>query len=176
MLRTLLEERFGLKTHKEDRPVSAYTLLAARPGSPQRLMHMADPASRTPCLSSKGAAGSGPGTQVLTCQNITMAQFADQLLYMGTGNNWPVLDSTGLAGGWDFTLTYGSRSIAATFAGAPPADAPAAADPSGGFTLFEAIERQLGLKLEMQKRSAEVLVIDHIEQKNLRITSGVFRK
>jgi uncharacterized protein (TIGR03435 family) len=166
MLRSLLEERFGLKAHTEERPVSAYALVAAKSGSPQRLMKKADPASRTHCSRSNGAAGSPPGTQVMTCQNITMAQFADQLLYMGTGNSWPVLDSTGLAGGWDFTMTYAGRSIAATFAGAPPAgDAPAAADPSGGFTLFEAIERQLGLKLEIQKRPMPVTVIDQLEER-----------
>jgi uncharacterized protein (TIGR03435 family) len=40
-----------------------------------------------------------------------------------------------------------------------------ASDPSGAVTLFEAIEKQLGLKLEKQKRPASVLVIDHVEQK-----------
>jgi uncharacterized protein (TIGR03435 family) len=38
-------------------------------------------------------------------------------------------------------------------------------DPSGGLTIFEAVEKQLGLKLEKQKRSVQVTVIDHIEQK-----------
>jgi uncharacterized protein (TIGR03435 family) len=48
----------------------------------------------------------------------------------------------------------------------PPGDAAAAAsDPSGAITLFEAIEKQLGLKLEAQKRPVKVLVIDHAEQK-----------
>ena len=166
MLRSLFEERFGLKTHTEERPLSAYTLMAAKPGSPQRLMKKADPASRTHCIRSNGTSGSPPGTQILTCQNITMAQLAEQLLYMGPGLDWPVLDSTGLEGGWDFTLTY-SRTIPATFVGAPPAggDVAAASDPMGGFTLSEAIERQLGLKLEMQKRPMPVTVIDRLEEK-----------
>jgi uncharacterized protein (TIGR03435 family) len=38
-------------------------------------------------------------------------------------------------------------------------------DPNSGSSLSEAIEKQLGLKLEMQKRPLPVLVIDHIEQK-----------
>jgi len=42
-----------------------------------------------------------------------------------------------------------------------PADA---ADPIGGYTIFEAVEKQLGLKLEPQKRSEPVIVIDHLEQ------------
>ena len=37
--------------------------------------------------------------------------------------------------------------------------------PSGAVSLFDAMTRQLGLKLEMQKRPTPVLVIDHIEQK-----------
>ena len=47
-----------------------------------------------------------------------------------------------------------------------PADAPAAAsDPNGAVTLFEAIDKQLGLKLQAQKRPVSILVIDHVEQK-----------
>jgi uncharacterized protein (TIGR03435 family) len=45
------------------------------------------------------------------------------------------------------------------------ASAPDAAEPSGAITLFEAIEKQLGLKLEQAKRPAQVLVIGHIEPK-----------
>jgi uncharacterized protein (TIGR03435 family) len=40
-----------------------------------------------------------------------------------------------------------------------------ASDPSGSYTIFEAMERQLGLKLEKQKRPIQVFVIDHLEQK-----------
>jgi uncharacterized protein (TIGR03435 family) len=40
-----------------------------------------------------------------------------------------------------------------------------ASDPSGSLTLFEAIEKQLGLKLEMQKRPEPVVIIDHLEEK-----------
>lgn len=160
MLRSLLEERFGLKTHIEERPVTTYSLLTAKPGSLPK-MKKADPASRTHCIRSNGPAGSPPGTQALTCQNITMTQFADQLRNQGPGLNWPVLDSTALAGGWDFTLTFSTAPIA----GSGAADAGVAPDPSGGFTLFEAIERQLGLRLEMQKRPMPVTVIDHLEEK-----------
>ena len=41
---------------------------------------------------------------------------------------------------------------------------PIASDPTGGMTLFEAIEK-VGLKLEKRKREMPVIVIDHIEQK-----------
>jgi uncharacterized protein (TIGR03435 family) len=41
----------------------------------------------------------------------------------------------------------------------------AIADPTGARSLADAIRQQLGLKLELQKRAATVLVIDHVEQK-----------
>ena len=52
--------------------------------------------------------------------------------------------------------------------GAPPPGAAAtvaASDPVGGTSLFDAIDKQLGLKLEAQKRTYPVFVIDHIEEK-----------
>jgi uncharacterized protein (TIGR03435 family) len=50
--------------------------------------------------------------------------------------------------------------------GAAPSDAgPIASDPTGAVTLFEAVEKQLGLKLEATKRPVQILVIDHAEQK-----------
>jgi uncharacterized protein (TIGR03435 family) len=78
------------------------------------------------------------------------------------------LDATGIEGGWDFTLTFDPN---AAFRMNRPVEAPAAngvpmaSDPSGAITIFEAVEKQLGLKLEMRKRSMPVIVIDHIEQK-----------
>jgi uncharacterized protein (TIGR03435 family) len=38
------------------------------------------------------------------------------------------------------------------------------ADLAGSISLFEAIEKQLGLKLVVHKRPMPVLVIDHVEQ------------
>jgi uncharacterized protein (TIGR03435 family) len=49
--------------------------------------------------------------------------------------------------------------------GAPPAGGAAASDPVGGTSLFDALEKELGLKLEMQKRAYPQRVIDHIEEK-----------
>jgi uncharacterized protein (TIGR03435 family) len=166
MIRSLLEERFKMKWHKEERQLNAYTLIAVRPK-----MKKADPASRSHCIRTNGAAGLPPGAQTMTCQNIAMDDFVDQLMGVGQGLNWPVQNSTGLEGGWDFTLTYGHGP-------GPMAAAPAAgggegrggpvteaSDPGGSLTIFEAIEKQLGLKLEMRKRPEQVVVIDHLEEK-----------
>jgi uncharacterized protein (TIGR03435 family) len=40
-----------------------------------------------------------------------------------------------------------------------------AAEPAAGYTLFEAIEKQLGLKLESVKKPQPVYIIEHLEQK-----------
>jgi uncharacterized protein (TIGR03435 family) len=166
MLRALLMDRFKLKYHTESRPVSAYTLVSVKPK-----MSKADPASRTSCRNGQALPGAPPGSQILTCQNITMAQFADRLQNMASELSWPVLDATGIEGGWDFTLTFSRMAGMMMGRGrggdAGPTDGatPAASEPSGALTLFEAVEKQLGLKLEMHKRPEEVIVIDHIEQK-----------
>jgi uncharacterized protein (TIGR03435 family) len=101
MLRSMLVERFGLKYHTEEKPQTAYTLVAAKPK-----MKKADPSSRTWCRNIQAPPGSPQGAQSLQCQNITMAQFADRLQHMSMELGWPVTDSTGIEGGWDFTLTY----------------------------------------------------------------------
>jgi uncharacterized protein (TIGR03435 family) len=40
---------------------------------------------------------------------------------------------------------------------------PSASDPSGGYTIFEAVDKQLGLKLKPEKRTEKVIVVDHME-------------
>jgi uncharacterized protein (TIGR03435 family) len=40
-----------------------------------------------------------------------------------------------------------------------------ASDPNGGVTLFKALEKQLGLRLEKRNIPAPVVVLDHMEQK-----------
>jgi uncharacterized protein (TIGR03435 family) len=36
-----------------------------------------------------------------------------------------------------------------------------------GITVFDAVERELGLKLVTQKRSVPVIVVDHVDEKPL---------
>ncbi|HUE20902.1 MAG TPA: TIGR03435 family protein, partial [Bryobacteraceae bacterium] len=131
----------------------------------------ADPASRTSCKYAPAPPGTPPGSQMFTCRNITMAQFADRLQGMAPELSWPVVDATEIEGGWDFSLTY-SRNAGMMFGGGRGGDAgsaeggmPAATEPTGVLNIFEAMEKQLGLKLEMHKRPMPVIVIDHLEQK-----------
>jgi uncharacterized protein (TIGR03435 family) len=166
LLRNLLADRFKMTYHEEERQVTAYSLVSDKPK-----LKKADPDSRIFCRRGQAPPGSPPGSQMLTCQNATMAFFAEQLL--GTPTlNWPVLDATRLEGGWDFSLTFSmlppGMLNAAGRGGPPGGDSPSgalpsASEPSGAYTVFEAIEKQLGLKLRAEKRSEKVIVIDHLE-------------
>jgi uncharacterized protein (TIGR03435 family) len=169
MLLSLLKERFKLAYHTEERPVTTYSLVSAGPK-----MKKADPESRAWCKTPPPSPATPPGSRVLTCQNVTMAEFAERLRGITPELAWPVTDATGLDGTWDLTLTFsmfGGMPVgvpgAATGAvgGGPGAfgGAPSASDPSGIVTIFQAIEK-LGLKLERQKRPMPVIVIDRLER------------
>jgi len=174
MVRALITERFKLKTHYEDRQVTAYTLISDKPK-----LTKADPANRTgwkegPAPDSKDQRTAILG-RMITAKNMTMAQFAEDLQRMANGYiRVPVEDQTGLEGAYDFTLVFTPINILNAGrgrGGADPAAAggganlPAPADPTGALSLYDAVNRQLGLKLEMRKRNMPVLVIDHIEEK-----------
>lgn len=166
LIRNMLVDRFKMKYHTEERQVTAYVLTGNKPK-----LRKADPANRAHCGQGSAPPGSPPGSRTLTCTNITMAQFVEQLQGLTPELPWPVDDATHLDGNWDITLTFMANpqlAILAGRAGAPgggDSAAPQAADPTGGYTIFEAIEKQLGLKLEKVKRNESVVVIDHLEQK-----------
>ena len=156
MLRALLVERFKMVTHTEDRPVTVDALVAPNPK-----LKKADPANRTGCRNI-GAAAIGPPSAMLRtfeCKNMTMAGFAEQLPgFYGGDISHPVIDATGIEGAFDFALTFSPAQFLQTTGanGAAP-------DPNGAISLSDALEKQLGLKLELQKHPMPVLVIDRIE-------------
>lgn len=176
-LQALLKERFKLAIHMEDRPVDAFTLVAVKPK-----MQKADPASRTRFREGPGADGKDPRngnpsiSRLVTVKNMTMKQFAASLSQIAGGyirTPLPVVDATGLEGSYDFTLSFSPIDVVQNGGrGGRIGDAPVSApgisepsDPSGGISLFDALEKQLGLKLEKHKRPAPCLVVDHVEQK-----------
>src|SRR6185437_1612691 len=109
MLRTLLISRFKIESHVEDRPLNAMTLTAPKPK-----LTKADPSERTKW--SEGTGGADPKAtknanpslgRLVTCQNVTMAQFAEMLPQIAGGYvRTDVLNKTGLEGGYDFTFSF----------------------------------------------------------------------
>jgi uncharacterized protein (TIGR03435 family) len=72
-----------------------------------------------------------------------------------------IVDKTGLTANYDFHLEYvGGGGIGALLS---PSSSDAS-DPSGGPSLIEAMEKQLGLKLTKTTGPLDVLVIDHAEK------------
>jgi uncharacterized protein (TIGR03435 family) len=175
MVKALLIDRFKITTHMEERPAAAYDLVAVKPK-----MKKADPNSRTQWKEGPGADGKGDRTlgRLVTVQNMTMEQFGQKLQNIAGGYiHSTVLDKTGLEGGYDFTLAFSQAGLVNGRGGgvmvlngvavASPAAAAGgdASDPNGAVSLFDAMEKQLGIKLVETKRPVPVLVIDHIEQK-----------
>jgi uncharacterized protein (TIGR03435 family) len=168
MLQALLAERFKLKVHKESQPVTVYALTVVR-----SKLKDADPSERSTCRTA-----AADGARTYTCWNTTMAQFAEKIRQVGGGYlEHPAVDLTGLKGSYDFTLSWtprgrlmggrgGGGAAEAGAAAAAPAGpvAPTASERAAGFTLFEAVERQLGLKLSSQKHPMPVVVIDHVDR------------
>jgi uncharacterized protein (TIGR03435 family) len=169
LLRELLTDRFQIKMHTEDRPVDAYTLIAVNPK-----LRKADPTSHMRCGEDPGPDGIDPRIEnpvlnrLVTCQNMTLAQMCDKFQEIASGYIYnPVLDKTGITGRWDFTLSFSSAGVGGGSVGAtPPADGTTTPpEPIGAVSFFDAVNKQLGLKLEKQKRPLPVLVIDQIEEK-----------
>ena len=107
---------------------------------------------------------------------MTMAQLAIELQTIAPGYvPAPVIDTTGLDGAYDFTLSFSKkgddtktlpRPVASGDAASTDASTPSATDPTlGGMSLYDAMQKQLGIKLEKRKEvPMPMLVIDHIEE------------
>jgi uncharacterized protein (TIGR03435 family) len=175
MLRALLADRFNLHAHIEDREGDAYSLLAVNPK-----LTPADPTVHTRCAEGPGPDGKDPRianpilNRLVYCQNMTMAQLGIELQAVADGYvHNTVLDKTGLKGGYNFTLSFSSVNNILNGGSRPPpsnnssqqdaADG-TAADPNGAISLPEAVRRELGLKLEKERRPVPMLVIDQIQE------------
>ena len=167
MLRGLLLDEFELKTHTETREVTVYALTAGK-GKPK--MMPAGDSERAGCKPDPNAPRPITNMGLMTaCKNTTMADLAEDLQRMAAAYmDHPVVDATGLEGGWDFVMGWTPKAQlqSARQADADQQSNPAvqAADPNG-ITAFEAVERELGLRLVKQKRTIPVIVVDHVAEK-----------
>ena len=166
MLRGLLADSFEMKTHTENREVTAYVLTVA--GKKSKMTRAAE-AERSLCKPDNSAprATSAP-MKVMSCKNTTMEEFAVHLpQWAGLYIDHPIVVGTGLQGGWDFILGWTPKTMmpAAPLPGANTTPGETAAP--GGITVFEAVKQQLGLRLVKQRRSIPVIVVDHVDEQPL---------
>lgn len=176
MVRTLLAERFRLRTHWEMRELPAFVLTHARRDrtlGPQIRRTEADCSgtSGVPTEAEIRAAArdgwppcgmvfvvsfttGGPDGVVkirFRRSAVTMKDFAPTLQ---SAVDRPVLDHTGLEGRYDIEYAYAPR---------PNADSTVAVAQNVPF-LGAALEEQLGLRLESQRTEVPVLVIDSVDR------------
>jgi uncharacterized protein (TIGR03435 family) len=156
MMQSLLEDRFRLKVHREMRDMAAYRLIVAKGGSKLK----SGDSAVVPQVDGR-AIKFRPGIRLtpvgrdgdhLICGETTMAELARRLANSVGG---PVVDEAGLAGKYSFELIFTSPKAG------PDSNAPEV-DPAP--TLTDALQRDLGLKLEKGKAPVEVLVVDHVEK------------
>jgi len=189
MQQNLLAERFGIKARTEKKEMQVFDLVAAKPkltaaappkpGAEAQPRHFdrGGPSARPTQfrMSADGFPDHNTGrTMTITMHGATrhqavgedMQQFAD---FLAAQLDRPVTDSTGLAGKFDFLLTFsggkgmeGGSAMGMMMhgAGAHAEDPDATPQPP----LMKAIQDQLGLRLEGKKGMADILIIDHIEK------------
>jgi uncharacterized protein (TIGR03435 family) len=166
MLRGLLVDQFELKTHTEDREVTVYALTV---GSSKAKLTQAEESERSGCKPDPTAPKPATNISVMIgCKNTTMAELAENLQRMANAYiDHPIVDATGLQGGWDFLIGWTPKAMLdAPRVPAPnqPAGGIAEAAEPNGISAFEAVEKELGLKLVKQKRSIPVIVVDHVNE------------
>ena len=145
-LRSLLQERFSLKTHSETRNTQVYRLSVSPGGS---RLEVVDPTA-------PGATSFRAGPGAIIGSKATMEQFITILSrYMDR----PVIDKTGITGLFNAKLQFAPESAPRQLSGTTT-EASASSDPS----IFTALQEQGGLKLEATQEPVEILVIDHVER------------
>jgi uncharacterized protein (TIGR03435 family) len=149
MLINMLVERLHLKFHKEKRDMPMYALTVDKSGAK---------------MTRHDAANAGDvwiDVNVASVTKVTMMSTYSPMDYfafrLGTMLDRPVVDLTGLEGGYDFTLKYTQDLPPGLNENSLVNGAPL--DTSGP-NVFAAVKQQLGLELKAQRGPVEVLVID----------------
>jgi len=166
MMGKLLRDRFHLRFHIESRirPVYALRLAKNGPKFKETVPRADDPKARPYSFDARGFSippanhhgtlvHGNAGEMFVTAKDASMADLAnliDDLPVAGLGR--PIIDETGLTGGYDFKIHYER----------PRTGAGVASDPAP--SIFAAVEEQLGLKLESSTAPFDHLIIDSIDR------------
>jgi uncharacterized protein (TIGR03435 family) len=162
-IRTLLEDRFSLKTHWEQRQLPIYVLVVARGDGrlgPQFRRSLIDCAAQRQATRRGAALAASPpgrpacgvriGPGTLSAGDLTLPILVRML---SSTVERVVLDRTALTGTFDVELQWAPDRMA-------PGDAVSASPLDERPSIFTAVQEQLGLRLESTKEAMDVLVID----------------
>jgi uncharacterized protein (TIGR03435 family) len=167
MLQNLLADRFKLKSHREKKEMQTYDLVVGKngpklkesvgPQSPDDTLP--PPKSAGPQTDESGFAILPPGRvpmAIFTANGHATRRWIEQTMEQLAGRlsnqlSRPVFDATGLKGKYDFTLRWVTEGFTLS-------------DDDSGPTIFQALQEQLGLKLESKKSMVDTLVVDHVEK------------
>jgi uncharacterized protein (TIGR03435 family) len=164
MMRTLLAERFALKSHPDTKEVNVYALVLAR--SDGKLGPKIQPWDGK-CNGREPPPAPADNPKALRCgaffrppgmvfEGAPMAVLAELLSTPPPNLGRPVVDRTGLSGEFTMTLEFQFR---------PPGPAgQAAPDDPLAPSLFTALQEQFGLKLQSARGNIDVLVVDQAEK------------
>ena len=154
MMRSLLAERFHLTYHLETREMMVYSLSVDRTGH-----KLGDP--RQGLCGDAIKAGEECGAIKFPPYGVAIDNAPIGALTAVLARrlqNLPVVDDTGLTGRYDALVRWRPDEMKPEeFEALPIADRPP------DMSLFEAFEKQAGLKLEARKRPTKVVVIDRVE-------------
>lgn len=184
MLLNLLRDRLHLTYHREKRVFDMYALVVAKGGPKlKRAARATGPLRDEPAAGTMAMAASfdRDGFPVLpagrrgfrgrTANGVTHLTFRMADLEMlasvlsGVLGRGSTVDKTGLTGGpYDFTLTFSHAGLPGALNESLAAARARAGEVDDGPSLFTALEKQLGLKLEKFKGEREVVVIDHLDK------------
>jgi uncharacterized protein (TIGR03435 family) len=169
MLRTLLEERFKLKVHRETHEGRIYALVMARAdrkSGPNLLPTTLDCGAivaarqrREPLASVPARRDALPPCTASTSPirfRASVIQIRSFAGWLGMAIRETVVDQTGLGGWFDIDLTVSQEPA--------PKVPPDALTAASATSIGPALEEQLGLKLEPTRGPVDVLVIDHVEK------------
>jgi len=143
MLRGLLADRFSLKLHHQSKTMPVYNLVLAKNGPKLTAVEASQP-EPFELYSNFSMAPVGDRTELRGYGSL--GQFADFLTRVAER---PVIDRTGITGAFELRLLC-------AIDGFPGYDT----SPS----VFEALQAQMGLKLEAASAAVEITVVDHAEK------------
>jgi uncharacterized protein (TIGR03435 family) len=152
MLKAVIIERFSLKTHTEDQPMPVYVLKAGKKPN----LKPSDGTARSDCKVVQAE------RRWYVCENTTMAQFAERLPGVAAAYiHPPLLDLTEIKGAYDFRVYWTPKGALQK---PKEGDAAQASTPVDEATVFEAIDKQLGLKLVEERHAVPVTVVDSAQR------------